>query len=551
MLKVLNIHHFTLISEASVCFDSGFTAITGETGSGKSVLLKALRAVLGDKTPPSVVRNGEEKAWIEAEFDVTGNTEVQAVLEELGIDFENELIIRRDILTNGKGRARINGTVVNLSDLQLLGETLVQMHGQSEQLMLRDVRSHTKILDAYCNNKEYVLQYKDAFSKWNACKAAIEKAKAEAETLAAQKDFLQFQFKELREAELREGEEAELQEKTAEAGKAEVENKILNELKELLEKENGLLDSVNLLESKIRHLASKLPRYELLHEQYQEVADSYESFLKELLRLSPENAVSEAELNRANARLAKIQRLKRKYKTDEAGLIALCSKREAELQSLENFDSDLEELLKNEKFAKQNVDSIAKILSARRHAGAATLDAAVEKELHLLGMTAAHFKTEILPSEPAAVGADRIEFLIAPNRGEGERSLQKAVSGGELSRVLLAFKTVTAESDSVPLLIFDEVDSGISGEIGNKIGDALQRLGKMHQVFTITHLHQVASRAKHQIAVSKTEIEERTFTHIKNLNSEERVTELVRMLGESDSLAARQHAEHLLENQND
>lgn len=550
MLKQLSIENFTLISKADLHFGGGFTAITGETGAGKSVLLKALRAVTGDKTPASAVRTGAEKAVIEAEFNVDGNAEVEALLAELGIDFEPELVLRREISQNGKGRARINGAVATMQDLQSLGERLVQLHGQSEQLMLRDVRTHAQMLDAYCGHEAALSSYRESYDAWVKSKRLIEETKLRAEKLAAEKDFLKFQFDELKEASLKEGEEEALEERTSLAAKGELERRLLSEISAELEGEAGLLDKIGVLEAKLRQLSAKIPSYGAWHDQLREAQDPYESVLRELSRMSPHTEMSEAELNKANARLAKIQRLKRKYKTDVPGLIALCERRRLELESLENLDSDLAEFSKREREAFNTAMAKASEISSARRENAVRLDREVEANLHQLGMPSAKFKTSIEAAELSPNGADKVEFLLAPNQGEGERSLQKAVSGGELSRVLLAFKTVTANSDKVPLLIFDEVDSGISGEVGNKIGEALKELGRTHQVLTITHLHQVASRAVRQIAVRKEELEGRTYTRVETLEDAARIPELVRMLGESDSPSAREHAREILENGN-
>lgn len=551
MLKQISIQNFTLISEAKIDFNKGFTAITGETGAGKSVLLKSLRAVCGDKTPSSVVRTGADKAIVEAEFDVSDNENIKAILDRLEIDFDNDLVLRREIPQTGNGRARVNGVQVKIADLQEIGDELMQMHGQSEQLMLRDVKTHAATLDAYAENAEILSKYSDAYSEWIQAKKKIVETRERAEKLAQEKDFFKFQFEELKEASLKEGEEEDLEEKTSSAAKGETERRYLDDIKGMLDGENGILDQMSILEAKLRTLAAKIPSYNDWHIQLKDASDPYENILREISRIKPEAAMSEAELNKANSRLAKIQRLKRKYRTDVTGLIALRDKREEELASLENLDSDLEELAKAERKAKEKLDAVGTKLSAQRTEAAARLDVAVETELHALGMPAARFHTSIVTTEPAANGMDHVEFLMAPNQGEGERSLQKAVSGGELSRVLLAFKTVTAGTDKVPLLIFDEVDSGISGEIGNKIGEALRKLGKSHQVLTITHLHQVACRAENQLAVKKEEIEGRTYTRITELNEDERITELVRMLGESNSEQAMEHAKKLLENNHD
>ena len=546
MLKHLSINDFTLIAQADVSFREGFTAITGETGAGKSVLLKSLRFVCGDKAQASMVRTGKEKAVIEATFDISSKPQIKKILNELEIDCDDELIIRREITESGKSRARVCGAVVTLPDLQRLGEELIQMHGQSEQILLRDTRTHTKMLDDYAGNLELLSEYTKHWTDWNNIQNKIAETEERAKNLAAQKDFLKFQFDELSKANLKDGEEEALEEKVNSASKQEAETRYLNEIQGMLGGESGLLDQVQILTSKLRSLATKLPDYEDYLKSLEEVTDPYESVCKDLLRLRPAAAMSAADIDRANARIAAIQKLKRKYRTDVAGLIALTEQRKEELSSLENLDADLEELTRQSKKALDALQATALKLTTSRQEAAARYDKAVSDILHTLGMPKAIFTTAITMQSLSPNGADKIEFTLAPNPGEGFKSLQKAVSGGELSRVLLSIKSVMADLDRVPLLIFDEVDSGISGEVGNSIGIALKNLGKHHQVLTITHLHQVASRAVNQLAVSKEEIDGRTYTHVKELDHEGRVDELSRMLGgESDTV--REHARQLLE----
>jgi DNA repair protein RecN (Recombination protein N) len=503
--------------------------------------------VCGDKAQASMVRTGESKAVIEGIFDISNEPKVKKIVEDLGIDSDDELVIRREILENGKGRTRVNGNMVNQADLQEIGEHLIQMHGQSEQLLLRDTRTHAQMLDAYAGNAKLLADYTESWNAWNDTLAKIEETQTRAKDLAAQKDFLKFQYDELSKAALREGEEEELEDKVNIASKGETERNYINDIQTLLGGDNGLLDQIQILQSKMRTLASKIPHYEENLNALADVADPFESVCKDLLRLSPAKSLSPAEIDRANSRIAAIQKLKRKYRTDVAGLIALTAQRKEELESLENLDADLEELGRQaEKFMK-SMQAASIRLTESRKAAAEKFDAAVEAMLQTLGMPKAIFKTSIEKQDYAANGADKIEFMLAPNPGEGAKSLQKAVSGGELSRVLLAIKTVMAELDAVPLLIFDEVDSGISGEVGNNIGIALRNLGKHHQVLTITHLHQVASRADNQLAVSKQEVDGRTYTSVTNLDADGRVDELVRMLG-GESATVREHAKQLLEN---
>lgn len=547
MLKQLSITDFTLIAKCDISFGPGFTAITGETGAGKSVLLRAIRLICGEKATASMVRAHAEKASIEATFDISKNDNLKKILESLEIDSDDELIIRREINDLGKSKARVNGNIVNLNDLQILGEALVQMHGQSEQILLRDVRTHGQMLDDFCSNNLLLEKYSSLFTQWNQKQAEIEALKERAANLAAQKDFLKFQFEELSKAHLKPEEEEMLESLTTQASKGETERRFLEEMNRILESENGLLDNLRSFSAKIKQLAIKIPRFESHLVQYQEVLDPIESFFKDWASISPATEVSPAELDKANARLALIQKLKRKYRTDVNGLIELSITRQKELESLDNLDADLEDLSHQIAKIELELNSIAQELSEKRTAGAIQLDSSVEGILHELGMPGARFKTSIIKTNLNATGFDKVEFLLSPNIGEGEKSLQKAVSGGELSRVLLAFKSVMAELDITPLLIFDEVDSGISGEIGNKIGEALQKLGKHHQVLTITHLHQVASRAQGQLAVKKEEKDQRTYTHIYNLDYTGRLLELSRMLGDEKSKTVQEHAKQLLE----
>ncbi len=535
-----------MIANAEVPFRDGFTAITGETGAGKSVLLKALRIVCGDKAQSAMVRTGEEKAVVEATFDITNEPQVKKVLEELELDGDDELIIRREIQENGKSRARVNGAVVALPDLQRLGEELIQMHGQSEQLLLRDIRTHTQMLDDFAGNGELLAEYSSEWASWNKIQDEIKATEERAKNLAAQKDFLKFQFDELSKASLKEGEEEALEEKVNSASKQEAETRYLNDIQGMLGGENGLLDQVQILQSKLRSLAAKLPDYEDYLKSLDEVTDPYESVCKDLLRLRPSAAMSAADIDRANARIAAIQKLKRKYRTDVAGLIALTEQRKDELASLENLDADLEELSRQSKKALEALQATALKLTKSRQEAAIRYDKAVSEILNTLGMPKAIFATSIEPQALSVNGKDKIEFTLAPNPGEGFKSLQKAVSGGELSRVLLSIKTVMADLDRVPLLIFDEVDSGISGEVGNSIGEALKKLGKHHQILTITHLHQVASRAVNQLSVSKREVDGRTLTSVKELDREGRIEEISRMLGGANE-TVREHAKQLLE----
>lgn len=548
MLEQLVIRNFALIEECTLRFEKGFSAITGETGVGKSMLMAALRTVVGGKPPVSAVRAGTEKASVEATFRISENSEAKRLLESQEIDSDDELVILREILASGKSRARVNGTVVNLATLERLGETLIQMHGQSDQLLLRDLHVQRKMLDEYAGVEAELSAYENVWAEWTHLKAELQKTEENAKNLSEQKEFLEFQKNELEKAALREGEEAELEAKTAAAAKSEAKVRAVEELRELFDGENGLRSKFDAFSARTRQLASRLPE---LEEWSRKLADAYDSlsFVEDALGDAESSSdLDPAELDRANSRLAQIQRLKRKYHTDEAGLVELFSRRKRELESLENLDADLSDIRKKIRKCEVRLQETAKALTEKRKAGKIQLDAKVERALQSLGMPKARFVTSIAEDDYTPTGRDRVEFCIAPNVGEGEKPLRLAVSGGELSRVLLSFESVLAELDSTPVLVFDEVDSGISGEVGNRVGEALRDIGKFHQVLSITHLQQVASRAASHLAVEKHEnAEGRTVSTVKLLSYQERIVEIARMLGDAKSPTSIAHAKELLE----
>lgn len=548
MLTQLTIRNLALIASAEIKLGEGFIAVTGETGAGKSVLLNGLRLVCGAKATTGMIRHGEEKAMVEGVFDLSRLPELRRRAEEMGIDCgEDELVVQREILSSGKNRARANGTQITLSDLQELGEQLVQMHGQSEQILLRDPRTQQVMLDNFCANAPLLERYTALWNEYTRLRAAMAQARERAASLAQQKDFLQFQCDELQKAALRPGEEEEHERLVQESSGSESRRRLMEEALTLLERENGLMDQIRELQGKLRQLQHRHPDTEALEPLVSAALDPLSSVQDSLRRGEKGHTHSPAEVEKANARLALIQKLKRKYRTDLPGLLSLRDQRRSELDALENLDSDLADLEHSANKVHGELLSTAAQLTASRQAGAGNLDAQVEERLRSLGMPQARFATRLSDCELGPLGAELAEFMMAPNKGEGMKPLRFSISGGELSRVLLAFKSVLAHRDRVPLLIFDEVDSGISGEIAHHIGDCLQGLGKYHQVLVITHLHQVASRAASQFKVYKSETEGRTYTHVLALDTDARIEELARMLGDAHSPTVRAHARQLLE----
>lgn len=548
MLKQIRIQNLALISKAEIQFGAGFTAVTGETGAGKSVFLTSLKLCAGERATAQMIRNGEEKAMVEAVFYIQNIPDVLAKLESMGVDPEDgEITIQREILANGKSRARINGSQVSLADLSEIGDSLVQLHGQSEQVLLRDIRTHIQMLDAYGNHTSARESYHGAWQEWQKCLREESDLRQKAADLAQQKEFLGFQAEELSKAHLQAGEDTILEERLAEANGAQSRRKHLDESLEILQGEHGLIGQLSHLE---RSLASLTQQNKGLASFATQVAESqilFREMSREIQILGKGAPLSPAEMERDNARLALLQRLQRKYRTGLAGLIELRDRRKQELSTLDNLDASLAQLEKRTKVWRTKVDEFGTQLHQLRIQSALQMDREVQSQVQSLGMASARFHTLVEANDPSPFGLDRVEFLMAPNSGEGEKPLRQAVSGGELSRVLLAFKSVMAARDLVPVLVFDEVDSGISGEIAHRIGSCLQKLGESHQVLTITHLHQVASRASSHLQVSKTESDGRTLTQITTLSGNSRIREIARMLGDPHSEEVLQHARKLIE----
>jgi DNA repair protein RecN (Recombination protein N) len=548
MLKQLRIRNLALIQDAEIDFNPGFCVVTGETGAGKSVFLTSLKLCAGERATSQMIRNGEEKASVEGVFDVTGRISVLAKLESMGIDPDDgEITIQREILVNGKSRARINGSIVSLTDLSELGDELIQLHGQSEQVMLRDIRTHMELLDSFGGHEQGLEAYRDAWREWQKCVHQEADLRRRASDLAQQKEFLQFQSEELDKAHLQAGEDVILEERLAQASGLASRRKLVEQSLDLLDGDTGILDQLVSLEKSLANLAQGHKALTELLEQAHEADIIYREITRELRAIGKSQPLSPAEMERDNSRIAQLQRLQRKYRTDLSGLIELRDKRRQELTTLDNLDDELILLEKSGKDWRKKMIGAGEALSMQRKSSAVRMDIEVQNRIRELGMGKATFFTQIEASEPGPLGIDRVEFLMAPNAGEGQKPLRQAVSGGELSRVLLAFKSVLATRDHIAVLVFDEVDSGISGEIAHRIGQCLQDLGKSHQVLTITHLHQVASRAHNQLHVAKHEIEGRTYTEITTLDHSARVREIARMLGDPKSDAVLSHARELLE----
>jgi len=538
------------MEEQSVDFREGFTVITGETGAGKSVFLSGLKLISGEKASQQLIRTGCNLASAEAVFSLDKLPEVRAFLEkeEIGEEHPEDLIIQREILSSGKSRARINGTLVSVSLLQNISRFLLQLHGQSEQLILKDNRTQLRQTDLLAGNQELLSTYKNLWQQWQKLLARENELKEKARILAQQQDFLQHQFDELEKAGLQQNEETELEEKLASVDGSGQKAEMLAELISLLDANGGqgLQGAVKQAASLMEDL-SDFPQISALAESVRQAAYQFEEVRDIAVETASRIHFDADELDKINGRISQIQRLKRKYRTDFAGLLELKAQRAEELSTLNNAEIDITDIRNLCAEVHQKLKETADTLHKKRQTAATALEKEMKKHLAELDMGKAVFHVQLQETELTPQGSDHCEFLLSPNPGETPRPLRKAISGGELSRLMLALKNILAAKDAMPLLVFDEVDSGISGEVGHKVGEALKQLSSFHQVLTITHLHQVASRADNHLAVVKEVHNNRTFSRIDQLNKEERIQEMSRMMGGTHSPEATELARSILE----
>jgi DNA repair protein RecN (Recombination protein N) len=552
MLRTLSIRNLAILPEAEIAFESGFTVLTGETGAGKSILLNALKLVLGAKSKTDLIRQGADKLRVEASFDLPPSASLKALLQSLELDAEDELVIERELTPAGKSRARVNGTLVTLADLDAIGRHLVDLHGQHEQQGLLDAGTHGAYLDGYAGLTAEAEAYALSYRAYRSAAQALDKSEEDAVRLREQIEFLQFQWKELDKAGLNKDGDGEEE-------KLETDLKLLSGFEKIaggrdacvdaLDGTQGVLPALGRLQKDVHALGRHLDSGAFAaHEERIETAKELLGGLRAALNGLDIPAEADPErIDALNARLALFQRLKAKYKTDMAGLAALRDRRREEIARVENAGMESGNLKDARDAALQEAKKRATALSAKRRAAAKKFDGEVNARLARLGMDGSRFETRLEASrELLAAGADRVEFFLAANPGEPVRALKQSASGGEISRVMLAIKGALAQSDPRPLLVFDELDTGIGGQTALRVGEALAELSRHHQLLVITHLHQVAAQAAHQHKVEKRLEGGRTVAGVAPLSGKERAAELARMMGGEESGTALKHAKELL-----
>ena len=548
MLKTLHIENYALIKNLDLIFDKGFSVITGETGAGKSIMLGALGLLLGQRSDIKAIKEGELKCILEANFDIE-HYHLQELFDENDIDYDPNCIIRREILTSGKSRMFVNDTPVNIQFLKQLGEKLLDIHSQYENLLIKDNLFQLNVIDAIAENRNILEDYINTFTAYKKAERQYEDLLIFSEKEKANYDYLSFQFEQLSSAGLSSDEQEGLEREQTILSHAEEIKTILYKSQLLLDNEEiGILsvikNAINNLQS-ITHVYTKAENlYERLNSCFIDLKD-----IAEELNKQENNIESQPErLEFINNRLDTIYSLCQKHKvTNLEDLIALQNSLKEQLDKLDSFDSELERLSKLKEELLKEVLTIGENLSKKRQSAAKIIEKTMIEQLSVLGMPNVQFVIEITKIDvPDITGCDYISFLFSANKNVSPKAVAQIASGGEISRVMLCLKSLIATASNLPTIIFDEIDTGVSGEIADKMGNIMKEMGGKIQVICITHLPQIAAKGTKHYRVYKIE-EETSETKVVLLNAKERVQEIAKMLSGSNlTEAALKNAEELL-----
>ncbi len=567
MLTSLRIENFAIIDHLEVDFGSGLVTLTGETGAGKSILLDAILQLMGGRADATMVRSGADRANVEGAFTLSPEVraEVNPILEREGLDDEGDLLLAREIRKEGRSIARINGRSVSGALLKEIGRYLVDIHGQSEHLSLLDPREHLRLLDRYAACAELAAPYHATWLELRDLRRELHQLQQDEADSVRQMDLLTYQIQEIETAALKEGEEEALTQEKERLANAESLAELAQRAVQSLEDSSPESPAVNdLLGGVLQALGSlcRIDKSQLrLHELAVSAADQLNEVSLELQDYIENIEYNPRRLEQVIERLDLLRNLTRKYGGSVSAVQSFAASSRARLESITHAGERIAELTAREHELLTTLAGQAQALSSFRQEAAARMSAAIESELDDLSMPSAQFKVDFkhAPSQNGltlsdgslvsfdASGIDQVEFLIAPNPGEGLKPLVKIASGGETSRLMLGLKNVLVQADPVPTLIFDEIDQGIGGRVGSVIGEKLWQLGRAHQVLCVTHLPQLAAFGDQHFKVHKTVTGGRTTTVLTPLDQTGRLNELAQMLG-ADSAAGRQTAAETLEN---
>ncbi|MFT4534271.1 MAG: DNA repair protein RecN (Recombination protein N) [Saprospiraceae bacterium] len=549
MLKRLEIQNYAIIESLELDLTKGLSIVTGETGAGKSILLGALGLIMGKRADSKVLYEADKKCVVEAVFDVS-EYNIQSIFEAEGIDYEKETIIRRLISPNGKSRAFINDEPTTLSVLKAITDNLVDLHQQFDMLDLHSVSFQTKTIDALAGVIDMVDDYRTDYVKYSKSKRTLASLEEKHRNANQEMDFLNFQMKEFNDAELIDGEQEEKEKTLDKLTNAEdiqrVGNMILHQLDE---DDSSSVDTIQTLLNELSGVMDSDEKLAELYERLTNIQEEMRDIAKEAGHIAEITEYDEGIIEELNARLSLIYRLQKKHNVDNLEeLIKIQDNISTQLSGFGDITQDIESLQNSITKLETSLVKKAEVISKRRKKTAPEFEKAVHEMLIPLSMENAYIKVDIAPLEkPGPSGMDQITFLFAPNKGSDFKSLKDIASGGEISRLTLCIKSLVANAMTLPTLIFDEIDTGVSGEVASRMGEILSGLADQHQVISITHSPQIAAKADRHFFVHKNDREDRTVTAIKELDKEGRIIEIAKMLsGNPPSAAAIENAKELM-----
>lgn len=534
MLSQLYIENVAVIEKCGLDFNAGFNVLTGETGAGKSILIDSIGAILGERTSRELIRTGASSAFVSAVFS-SPNGHVLQKLAELGYsaDEEGNVLIQREISQTGKNTCRINSRPATVSVLKEIAPFLVNTHGQHESYQLLSPDLHIRYIDRVGELLPLLGEYQHAYRNMCRIRDELQAFDLDESQKERRMDLLKYQIQELEEAALRPGEQEQLTEKRTLYRNSERLAQQFQLARTLLdgEEEGGVLSAMAQISSALLDAKRYLPSAESLSDRFQNLEYELQDCSAELSRTAELLDYDPAELEQIEDRLDFLYRLSLKYGETEEDMLSYLENCRAELQNIELSDERLAKLNEQYENAKEEAIRLAKLLSAQRKKAASRFIESVKKELQFLNMPGVSFEVEQERCPLNATGCDKIQFLLSTNPGEPPKPVAKIASGGELSRIMLAIKSVLAGKDEVDTLIFDEVDTGISGSAAQKVGLKLRQAAEGHQVICVTHLAQIAALAQNHLLIQKKQQQDRTFTEITPLDTEGRANELARIMG--------------------
>ena len=534
MLSVLHIENIAVIEQAEILFEGGFNVLTGETGAGKSIVIDAISAILGERTYRDVIRTGASRAFVSAIFT---NIPQYDWFSENQVEFDpQELQVQREIYADGRNVCRVNGRPVSVASLKKLGGRLINIHGQHDSQQLFDEENHLTYLDAFARDEQELEAYQQAFSAMQSVQREIQKLSMDESEKLRLVETLTFQIEEIRAANLVSGEEEQLKERRKVLQNAEKLSDALRMADEALyggDSSDGAAGLLSNAEHALSRVSTISADMQTLHQKISDLMYSVQDAADELRAMRDDLSYSEGELEEIEERLDAIHKLKRKYGASVEDVLAYLADSEQRLDEIEFASDRIETLKKREAELQKETIRQGEILREKRLSAAQAMESRICDELRQLDMPKIRFVCEFTPQQPMQTGLDSVRFLMSANVGENLKPLSKVASGGELARIMLAMKQVLAQQDGVPTLIFDEVDAGVSGRAAQKVAYKLWTVSKGRQVLCVTHLPQIAAMADAEYTVEKRVEHERTYTSVLHLDDNGRRQELARLIGGS------------------